>query len=908
MVQILGLSISEVLWKVSWQVAVMAAVMMLASIAARRAPARVRHAFWLLVLLKFLIPPVAYLPANLAFWQHQQSFVSRSAATAPLQPAVRPFQTEHPKALGSGVNATPLAAATAARTISMNDVFITLWLIGILTVAMVLLGRYARQRRLVRHSVAASDTFVQKLSLFCRDLSVWRLPEPRISTEIATPMLVGFVRPILLLPAGINELCSESQLQAILMHEVAHIKRCDLLVLWLYQFCQILFYFHPALWLAGRQLRKERELACDELVLSTESLSPKEYASGYVAALKLANGLAPLPVSLAMAEPLKAEKHRVERILSYSASRRPLVPALALLIIALIGLPTFAGVRSKPSSIAKKQSIDDLALVLSGTTPVKGSGIIVTLTDSNKHAPPSVEERIHDTDIRNVIEWVNLAGAEALSINGHRVMATSAVCGRGSVIYFDDVRLSPPYVIKAIGDAKTMQGALEMPGGAVSLFADPRMIIIKRNDHMVVDPSNETGDALVLAGMTTVSGRGIILTLQDSKEPGGFFQGKTICDTDIRNALNELKCAGATAISVNGQRLVATSAVIAVGPTIRINGNYLRSPFEIKAVGDSEKMKNVLQEDGFVSLFRYPDMGKIISMKRIEIEPYRINSKLRHGKPVVAACSLTQTSESLPSADFLSAALVEQLSKSGGSIAVDYDYTYDPSPGAEDSATMSFHYIRTSDALQLGQLGPGTVERIVDSFDRRSNEYRQLHVDHNGKSWGTISNRVSGLLDIQATIDPIYRWVGASPLFQAILRGTVSPGQESIDGHLCWRVEIPADPMAESEQPYKRYLVWLDPLIGFNPRKLEWIVKAELPKLPSLQISFLNYQNVGVGLWFPQRVEFAMTWLDGKVMKSTAKMKSLEAGKVRLADDVLVKFPSGTKVKDAIRQMEYTVP
>jgi hypothetical protein len=273
---------------------------------------------------------------------------------------------------------------------------------------------------------------------------------------------------------------------------------------------------------------------------------------------------------------------------------------------------------------------------------------------------------------------------------------------------------------------------------------------------------------------------------------------------------------------------------------------------------------------------------------------------------LIGSCTFAQTQSSAPSAEFLSAALVDQLLRASGSVVV--DYTYDPGPNAEDRTPMSFHYVRTADALRLEQVGPGPVERIVDSLDRASKEFRQLHVDRAGGSRGSITNKVTGLFGIQATVDPIYRWVGASPLFEAIRRGTVSADQESIDGHPCWRVEIPADPKVEDERPYKRYLVWLDPTIHFNPRKIEWDIRGDLPKLPSSEVRFLDYEDLGDGLWFPKRVEFVLTWHWGKVRPSSAEIKSVEAGKSIASGDVLVKFSKNTEVTDVIQQMQYTVP
>ena len=94
------------------------------------------------------------------------------------------------------------------------------------------------------------------------------------------------------------------------------------------------------------------------------------------------------------------------------------------------------------------------------------------------------------------------------------------------------------------------------------------------------------------AGLTTVAGSGIIIKLDDS----GLVQRSLVHDTYLTEILNVLKEAGAQAISINGERIVATSEVLCLGPSIRVNGVRLFAPYRISAVGDPDVLLKSYQE------------------------------------------------------------------------------------------------------------------------------------------------------------------------------------------------------------------------------------------------------------------------------------------------------------------------
>ena len=116
---------------------------------------------------------------------------------------------------------------------------------------------------------------------------------------------------------------------------------------------------------------------------------------------------------------------------------------------------------------------DELARaeLAAGFTDVVGPGLIVTMSDSTKNPADTTADPsyyiIHDTDILQVVNELRDAGAEALSINGERLLATSEIRCAGSIVSVNNNRYAAPYVIRAIGDPAAMSSALSMRGGVI---------------------------------------------------------------------------------------------------------------------------------------------------------------------------------------------------------------------------------------------------------------------------------------------------------------------------------------------------------------------------------------------------------------------------------------------------------
>ena len=118
------------------------------------------------------------------------------------------------------------------------------------------------------------------------------------------------------------------------------------------------------------------------------------------------------------------------------------------------------------------------------------------------------------------------------------------------------------------------------------------------------DNTQQLEQAEILAGLTDVHGPGVTVTMDDSKRTPSAGQNASafvIHDSDILSVLNELRDAGAEALSINDERILATSEVRCAGNTVSINNNRYAAPFIIRAVGDREKLRSALQMKGGIA-------------------------------------------------------------------------------------------------------------------------------------------------------------------------------------------------------------------------------------------------------------------------------------------------------------------
>lgn len=290
-----------------------------------RAPARLRHTLCLVASLKFLLPS-ALLVALAAFFRLDVIYLS-NALHSGLQGPVGDFVFW----LLAGAESE---AGAAAGGIGVS-LLVTLWLGG----AAWLGFRWLRQHRAFGRAIRSGRVLeagreVEILDRWRRRLSLRRPVALVVSDELPEPGVWGVLRPAVVLPAGVAEHLDPAELEAVILHELVHVRRWDNLVATLQRVLCCLFWFHPLLWLLERKLLVERERVCDERVVALSGAA-RPYARGLLKVLRFGVGLLPAGVSAATASNLRA---RIERIQTGRGRRSWPGWAQAGLVAAGVGL------------------------------------------------------------------------------------------------------------------------------------------------------------------------------------------------------------------------------------------------------------------------------------------------------------------------------------------------------------------------------------------------------------------------------------------------------------------------------------------------------------------------------------------------------------------------------------------
>lgn len=147
-------------------------------------------------------------------------------------------------------------------------------------------------------------------------------------------------------------------------------------------------------------------------------------------------------------------------------------------------------------SEALKTELEQMEIT-AGLTDVEGPGVTVVLEDSTQTnvTGDEADYLIHDSDIMSVINELRSAGAEAVSLNGERIMATSEIRCTGAVVTVNGRRYAAPYVIFAIGDPTTLYNALTMRNGVVDVLGQWGISVkVTTSDQLLITKYNGTID------------------------------------------------------------------------------------------------------------------------------------------------------------------------------------------------------------------------------------------------------------------------------------------------------------------------------------------------------------------------------------------------------------------------------
>lgn len=231
-----------------WQSTIVAGIAGLLALVLRNNSARVRYWLWFAAAMKFLIPFSLLVIIGHQFEWHAAPDITQRSISAVTQIGM-PFATTDP------VVSLPPPAAPESPRLPVGPV--SIWLLGFAVSISLWIRSWLRVRAALNAASAAP------IDLPLHDCSLRVVSSP----DLFEPAVVGIFRPVLVLPAGIADKMTSAQLNAILIHELCHIRRRDNLATAIYMIVETVFWFYPVVRWIGKQLIAERERACDEEVV-----------------------------------------------------------------------------------------------------------------------------------------------------------------------------------------------------------------------------------------------------------------------------------------------------------------------------------------------------------------------------------------------------------------------------------------------------------------------------------------------------------------------------------------------------------------------------------------------------------------------------------------------------------------
>jgi uncharacterized protein YlxW (UPF0749 family) len=141
-----------------------------------------------------------------------------------------------------------------------------------------------------------------------------------------------------------------------------------------------------------------------------------------------------------------------------------------------------------------KSDLDNIK-TMAGLVDVRGKGVTVTIDDSKSNDPNSdaLDLVAHDFTLLEVVNDLRASGAECISINDERLVATSEIRCAGTLIDINNVRIGPPFVIKAVGDSDILYAGLMLKGGiydSLTLPPNNLQVSIKKEDNLLLKKYN----------------------------------------------------------------------------------------------------------------------------------------------------------------------------------------------------------------------------------------------------------------------------------------------------------------------------------------------------------------------------------------------------------------------------------
>lgn len=322
-----------------WQSTAFAFLVCLLTLALRRNRARVRYALWLTASIKFLVPfsllvSVGYL------LPHPKQPIAPAIYSA-MDVVEEPFVAESAPLVTSPTHVPTSKGQAEAVLFAYIG---ALWIVGFVTVLALWWNRWRVLSMSLHHAMPANEG---------REFEILRRLEPELigehcpvplllSTQRMEPTVFGAFHQVLVWPEQLSIRLEDKHIEAIVVHELTHVRRKDNLFALIHMLVEALFWFHPLVWWMGRQMVKEREQVCDEAVVES-GRSPQTYAESLLKTCRFCIESRLLCVAGVIGADLRRRVNDIVNRRTLTQMAWPMKSALAMAGIFVLAVPVLLG-------------------------------------------------------------------------------------------------------------------------------------------------------------------------------------------------------------------------------------------------------------------------------------------------------------------------------------------------------------------------------------------------------------------------------------------------------------------------------------------------------------------------------------------------------------------------------------
>jgi len=338
-----------------WQSTLCLVVAGLLTLILRKNHARARYGLWLAASVKFLIPFAVLVSLGSHLARPRAVVPVASGFYSAMQEVSQPFSQHAAWSQAPRESRRPAQSAGLRYQLAhgLPDVLVAVWACGFMVVLSLWYARWRRISAVLREAVPLREgREVEALRRVGRLGGMRKQIELLLSPVSLEPGIFGIVRPVLVWPEGISGRLDDGHLDAILAHEVWHVRRGDNLAAALHMMVEALFWFHPLVWWLGGRLVEERERACDEEVLRLGT-ERQVYAEGI---LKTCEFCLESPLACVSGVTGANLKERVVRIMTQRLANKLSLGRKTLLAtfgIAAVAGPVLFGLLNAPQAHAQ---------------------------------------------------------------------------------------------------------------------------------------------------------------------------------------------------------------------------------------------------------------------------------------------------------------------------------------------------------------------------------------------------------------------------------------------------------------------------------------------------------------------------------------------------------------------------